>query len=246
MDIALILTMVFSCMLGGLLKGISGSGLPAIVVPLIALQSDVPTAVAIAQFPSLFINIAQIRPRNSSFRAVLTYWPIAVTLFISAIIGVSLLRVTPPTVLLLLVAGLTLIASAFLFLVPSYSLPKKLEMPIGLPIATASGISAGMSSLAGPILVPFLLSLRLNKDLYVSVVSACYLAGIIPTVGAFIYWEIVDPQLFVLSGVAVLPAIFGMRVGNRLRDKINEERFNYIVLAILAGTAIMLIVKAVT
>ena len=246
MDGTLIATMIVSCLLGGLLKGISGSGLPAVVVPIIALQSDVPTAVAIAQFPSVFINIAQARPRNQPASAVLVHWPIAATLFVAAVIGVSLLRVTPPAALLLIVAGLTLAAALFLFLVPTFSLPSHLRLRVGIPVSLAAGISAGMSSLAGPILVPYLLSLRLPKDLYVPVVSSCYLATIVPTVGAFLYWNVVDPRLFALSGLAVIPALAGMKLGNRLRDKIDEMLFSYVVLAVLAGSAIMLIGKALT
>lgn len=246
MTFLLITTIGVACLLGGLLKGISGSGLPSVVVPLVALQSDVPTAVAIAQIPTLAINLAQAWPRAHPARSVLPHWPIAATLFVATLIGVSLLRVAPPTILLLIVAGLTTFAAMFLFLVPSFVLPKRLRLTVGVPIASVAGVSAGLASLAGPILVPYLLALRLQKDLFISVVSLCYLACIMPTIGAFLYWNVVGPRLFILSGVAVVPALLGMWVGNRMRDRIDERRFRYVVLTVLVGTAALLVGKALS
>ncbi|TNF18362.1 MAG: sulfite exporter TauE/SafE family protein [Rhodobacteraceae bacterium] len=244
MDPALILTVVVSCLVGGLLKGVSGSGLPPVAVPLIALLSDVPTAIAIVQIPTMSINLMQAYPRTHPLRTVLPHWPIAATLFLSAILGVSLLRVTPPTLLLVLVAGLTLVAALFLVLAPAFTLSARARLPVGIPMAAAAGVTAGMSSLAGTILVPYFMALRLPKDVYIPVLSLCYLSAILPTIGAFLYWNVVEPRVFVLSALAVIPALLGMWYGNRMRDRIDERQFRYVVLVVLAGSALLLIGKA--
>lgn len=244
MDPLLILTVVASCLIGGLLKGVSGSGLPPVAVPLIALLSDVPTAIAIVQIPTMSINLMQAYPRSHGPRDVLPHWPIATTLFFASIVGVSLLRVAPPTLLLALVAALTLVAALFLFFAPSFTLTARARLPVGIPMAAAAGVTAGMSSLAGTILVPYLMALRLPKDLYISVVSICYLSAIVPTIGAFLYWNVVEPRVFVLSALAVIPAIVGMWYGNRVRGRIDERQFRFVVLIVLAGSALLLFGKA--
>lgn len=244
MDPVLIVTVVVSCLVGGLLKGVSGSGLPPVAVPLIALLSDVPTAIAIVQIPTMSVNLIQAYPRAHAPRSVLPHWPIAATLFVSTILGVSLLRVTPPTLLLVLVAGLTLVAALFMVLAPSFTLSDRARLPVGIPMAVAAGVTAGMSSLTGAILVPYLMALRLPKDLYISVVSLCYLAAIVPTIGAFLYWNVVEPRVFMLSALAVIPALLGMWYGKRVRDRIDERQFRVVVLIVLAGSALLLIGKA--
>lgn len=45
--------------LGGLIKGVSGFGMPLVTVPLIALVAPVPTAVALSLLPIIISNISQ-------------------------------------------------------------------------------------------------------------------------------------------------------------------------------------------
>jgi len=244
-DPVLLAALFAGCLLGGLAKGISGSGLPQIAVPLIALMTDAPTAIAVVQIPTMSINLVQARPRGYPMSAVLPHWPVVVVLFLSTIIGVGLLTVTPPSVLFVLMAGLTSAAAIMLILKPAFVLPARLRLPVGIPIAGVAGITAGMSSLGGPFLIPYLLSLGLPKNLFVAVISLCYLSIILPTITFFLWWEIVPAELFLYSCVAILPALLGMWAGNHLRDRIDEAGFRKVVLAVLVVSAIGLIVKAV-
>jgi uncharacterized protein len=172
----LLAALITGCLLGGLAKGISGSGLPQIAVPLIALMADAPTAIAVVQIPTMSINILQARPKGHPMAAVLPHWPVMAVLFFSTIVGVGLLTVTPPSILFVLMAGLTLTAALLLVLKPSFALPARLRLPVGVPLAGLAGITAGMSSLGGPFLIPYLLSLHMPKNLFVAVISLCYLA----------------------------------------------------------------------
>ena len=244
-DPLLLAALVMGCLLGGLAKGISGSGLPQIAVPLIALMTDAPTAIAVVQIPTMSINILQARPQGYPMSAVLPHWPIVAVLFVTTIVGVGLLTVTPPSILFVVMAGLTLTAALLLVLKPTFTLPVRLRLPIGVPLAGVAGVTAGMSSLGGPFLIPYLLSLQLPKNLFVAVISLCYLAIIVPTITFFLLWDIVEPVLFLYSGVAVLPALIGMWVGNRLRDQIDDAAFRKVVLAVLVVSAVGLIAKAI-
>ncbi|MDF1609054.1 sulfite exporter TauE/SafE family protein [Hoeflea sp. YIM 152468] len=243
-DPAVFWLMLSGCALGGLVKGISGSGLPQIAVPLLALTTDAPTAIALVQIPSMAINIIQSRPRSQTPHALLPLWPIVTILFLSAIVGVGLLRVTPPAALFLIMAGLTFASAVFLVHRPDFALAPPLHLPIGIPAAAMAGICAGMSSLAGPILIPYLMSLRLPKDQFVATISLCYLSITIPTTVFMLYWGIVDGALFIQSGIGVVPALAGMWFGNWVRDRIDERMFRLFVLIMISASAIGLLAKA--
>jgi len=243
-DPAILWLLLFGCALGGFVKGISGSGLPQIAVPILALATDAPTAIAIVQLPSLAINIFQTRPRSRSPHRLLPLWPIVTVLFLAAIVGVGLLSVTPPAALFLIMAGLTFASAVFLMHKPDFALRSALQLPVGIPVAAMAGICAGMSSLAGPILIPYLMSLRLPKDLFVATISLCYLAIIIPTIVFIWYWNIVEGALLVQSTLGIFPALIGMWLGNRLRDRIDERKFRLFVLVMLSVSAVGLLAKA--
>lgn len=244
-DWIIVAAVLAGCLLGGFVKGASGSGLPQIAVPVIALFADVPTAIALVQVPALSINVAQIRVRGHPASSVVRHWPVAVALFCATIVGVGLLRAAPPQLLFAFMAAVTIATVAFLWLKPDFALPPSLRLWIGLPLALLAGLSAGLSSLGGPFLVPYFLSLKLPKEVFVSTVSLCYLAIIVPTVGFFIYWDLVDPRLFLYSVGAVVPSLVGMWGGNAFRGRIDDDQFRRVVLLIQLISAAGLIYKAV-
>jgi len=55
----------FAMFLGGLLKGVTGAGMPIIAVPVIATFYDVRLAVIILVIPNLLINLFQINKFKS-------------------------------------------------------------------------------------------------------------------------------------------------------------------------------------
>lgn len=243
-DGALIAAILVGCIVGGVAKGVSGSGLPQVAVPIIALITDVPTAMAVVQLPALSINLLQMRYKDQPASLALQHWPIFLIIFATTIVGISILRVAPPGMLFAFLGAVCIATIAFLHLKPNFALSSKMRLPVGIPLAMFAGLSAGMSSLGGPFLVPYFLSLNLPKDVFVSTVSVCYLAIIIPTISFFLYWDLVEPELFLFSTFAVLPSIAGMWYGNRIRARINDAQFRKFVLFMLLGSAFGLLFKA--
>lgn len=245
-DVTVIAAVIGGCLAGGFVKGASGSGLPQTAIPLIALVTDVPTAIAVVQIPAMSINLFQLRVRDHPQRDVFRHWPMFVTLFFTTIIGVALLRAAPPQHLFVFMAAITLATIAFLSLKPNFTLPPSMRLPVGLPLAACAGLSGGLSSLGGVFLIPYFLSLNLPKDVFVATVSTCYLAIIVPIIGFFLYWDLVDPHLFLYSIAAVVPSLAGMWIGERVRRRIDDRQFRRVVLAVLFMSACGLVYKAIT
>ena len=242
-DSAIIAATLAGCFLGGVVKGASGSGLPLVAVPLIALVTSVPVAVAVVQLPAMALNLLQANPRGSGHQ-VARHWPIFVTLFFATIIGVGMLKAAPPALLFAFMGAITTAAAIFLVATPNFTLPAGLRLGVGVPVALAAGLAAGLSALAGPILVPYFVALRLPKDVFISTISICYLTVIVPTVIFFIRWDLVQPELFLFSLLAIVPSMVGMAGGSMLRARIDDRQFRTLVLATLLATALGLIVKA--
>ena len=51
---------IFAFVAGGFVKGVIGLGMPFVAIPVISFVADVPTAVGLVAFPSIFPNIVQL------------------------------------------------------------------------------------------------------------------------------------------------------------------------------------------
>ena len=71
--------------LGGVVKGVTGVGLPLVLVPLAAQFLDVPVAVALLTVPMVATNITQAIEGGHTLAAIRAMWPILVCVVIGTV-----------------------------------------------------------------------------------------------------------------------------------------------------------------
>ena len=69
----------------------------------------------------------------------------------------------------------------------------------------------------GPVLIPYLVALRLPKDEFVGAIGTLYLIGIVPLLVAFAGLGLMGPAEFAWSSAAALPVSVGVLFGQWLR-----------------------------
>ena len=113
-------------------------------------------------------------------------------------------------------------------------LPDHLVKPFGLLFGGASGLIGGLSSFFGPMLILYLISIRgLNKNQFVNSISFLYISAVVPWALMLYVAGMLDNQLLLVSVIAAIPVSLGLALGQRLRSRISDSRFRYLVLAIL-------------
>jgi uncharacterized membrane protein YfcA len=111
-------------------------------------------------------------------------------------------------------------------------------------IGTIGGILAGLTGFFGPIVVPYLVALRLHKDEFVATVSLIYLCG---SIALYIsLWEsrVLTQDEFVASLLASLPTLAGVGLGTWLRGRIRQEIFQKLLVVLLFVAGANLIRRA--
>ena len=96
-----------------------------------------------------------------------------------------------------------------------------------------SGLVGGISSMFGPPLIIYLVSLHLSKDMFVSAIGCLYLSAVVPWVAGLIWFGIMDSRTLSLSGLGVIPVFAGILIGQQIRKRMSERRFRTFVLIIL-------------
>ena len=101
----------------------------------------------------------------------------------------------------------------------------------------------GVSALTGPVIISYLVSLRLPRDVFVGTISVIYLCGSVPLYGSMAAQGRFGVREVVLSALALLPVALGLGVGKRVRRHLSEAVFRRVLLGFLVVVALMLIVK---
>jgi uncharacterized membrane protein YfcA len=228
---------------GGIVKGMLGIGLPLVLVPLLSLGMPATRAIATVAVPVLLSNGWQAYDTGFSWAGVRRFLPLIATLLIATLITVPMTLAMSEATLRTSMAVVLLIAVALIALPLHLRVPPSQERWWSAGVGVLSGLMGGVSSLTGPIIISYLVSLRLPRDVFVGTISVIYLAGAIPLYGSMAAHGRITLHDVALSALALLPMALGLRWGKWLRGKLSEVLFRRVLLGFLVLVAISLIFK---
>ncbi len=234
---------VLAFMLGGMVKGTLGIGLPLVVVPLLSLQVGPALAIVWVAVPVLASNIWQFKDSPEPLSQVRRFMPMLVASAITTAITVPMTLALSARALNVMLAGALLLAIFLLAVNPRLNISARHEKWASAAVGGFSGILGGISSLTGPIIVTYLMALRLPREVFVGTISAIYLCTssilylAMALVGRFQWVDLA------VSALAMVPVFAGLALGKRLRQHLSEELFRRLLLAFLSLIALVLLFK---
>ena len=83
----------------------------------------------------------------------------------------------------------------------------------------------------------------MNKDDLIRTIAAMYFIGSVVIFPIWIYNELGTINDLILSSLLLVPALFGQKIGTKIRDKISNENFKRIILYILMVIGLTLLIK---
>ena len=232
-------------MSGGLVKGALGVGTPLLPVPLMSLVLPPQLAVVMMAIPVVVANLVQVSEAGNPVYTLRRFWPAFVMLLLGTWVGVRILAVIDERWLLGIV-GVTVIAFALLQASSRrFHIPPGLEKATGGVFGCAAGIIGGLSSMFGPMLIIYLVSIPdLVKDRFVGSISFLYIAAVIPWTINLFFFVLIDTANLILSSLALVPVTLFLMIVKRLRSRISEVRFRLLVIAILVLSGITMLWRA--
>ncbi len=162
----------------GISQGAMGFGFPAISTPVLALMTDIKTAVLLNLLPNLTVNIISV-VQGGNWRASLgVHWPVAVYALIGSFIGAWVLVLAPQEPLRLLLAAIIL---AYLYQKQLAMLnwnvlmrhPRAAQLTFGL---TGGFFSGSVNNSLPPLLIYFML-LGVQATIMTQMLNLCFLGG---------------------------------------------------------------------
>lgn len=230
----------------GVVKGSIGFGLPLVAVSVLSNIVDVRLALALMIIPIVVSNL-WLGLQGGRFGATVgQHWPVVLALGAGISVGAWLIVGIDGRVLLGLVGAVVVLFALVEYFNPAQSrpLPQPWERPLGVVAGLVSGLIGGMTTAYGPVLLMYLTSLRMPKEIFVSTVGVIWFFASMFLVVAFSSVNILTPRTAVLSTAALLPVFLGMHFGRRLRRRVDQGTFQRITLTALLLLGLNLLRRA--
>jgi uncharacterized membrane protein YfcA len=242
-DPLVVLASLAAVMAGALVKGVTGIGLPMVAVPLMVQVMPVPMAIALLSVPVLSSNLFQLNDRREVAQAVRRFWALLLVMVVAVVAGALVLIWSEPHLLEILMGVLVLALAIFSIAKPEIGISPEKEAIASPLVGLLGGLLGGISSFYGPPLVLYLIALKLPKDRFVLTISLFYLIGQIPLYVMLAGSDLFGGPEFLASLFLSVPAYFGVKLGQRVRDRIDPLLFTRIVLLIQIGSGASLLWK---
>jgi uncharacterized membrane protein YfcA len=230
---------------GGLSKGAIGLGLPPIATPIIAMVTDVPTAVALMAVPIMIANGWQAVSSGLIISSARRFRVVLIAIPPGVVIGGTILSLGDPELLFGVLGVIIAVFAALSLLRPGLRLPEGMESKLSVPVGLAAGLLGGLSSLFAPVLAAFMLSLRLKPDEFVSGIGLMFFTGGVTLTLVTAGFGTLSAQGWLAALLAIVPVLLGQIAGQALRRHINPETFRRIVLGVLLLIGLNLLRRAV-
>ena len=241
LDPTTIFIIIFSLCLGGFTKGVISWGFPVISLPILTIVLPPTSALFLLFFPIIFANIREINFKNMSNYNKLM--PFSIGIFSGILIGSYIFHNTKSEIISIAI-GITIIIFAFInfkgFKINEILVSNKL---FGLLYGLFSGVIGGMTTVLGPLMIIYLVSLNFSKERFSQNVSFLVFATLIPLYIMFFIYQKVVINDFLVTSLALIPAMFMQYIGLKIRDKIPQETFKNLTLIFLTFVGLLVLYK---
>lgn len=215
----------FTFLLAGMVKGVVGMGLPTVAMGLLVLVMPPAQAAALLVVPSLVTNLWQLIA-GPSFTALLRrFATMMVAIGAGTFAGIGLLTGGTGTAATAAL-GAVLAAYAVVGLLSARFVASPRSEPWLAPaVGLVTGVLTGATGVFVIPAVPYFNSLGLEKEELIQALGLSFTVSTLALAAALMANGAFESGVATGSLLALLPAVAGMLLGQRVRDRLQPEAF---------------------
>ncbi|KFG67284.1 sulfite exporter TauE/SafE family protein [Microvirga sp. BSC39] len=238
----LILSVGLTFFLAGIVKGVTGMGLPTVAMGVLGALMAPVTAAALLIVPSFVTNIWQLAAGPSFTALIRRLWPMMLGIVIGTVAG-SFVLVDGNTRWTTAGLGSALVVYAgFTLLARQLFVPTRWETWASPLVGLTTGIVTGGTGVFVIPAVPYLQALGLRKDDLIQALGLSFTVSTIALAVGLGWRGAFQLDGLVLSSLAIAPALAGMWLGQLVRRKVSPETFRrwFLIGLLLLGAELVL------
>jgi len=241
-DAVTMLLIAGTFLFAGAVKGVIGLGLPSVSLALLTVVIDLPNAMALLLVPSFVTNVWQALVGGNGRAVFVRLWPFLLMATGTIWLGASALTRVDLNLLSGLLGVLLIAYSTANLAGLRLSITRRHETWSGPVFGLVNGVLTGMT---GTFVVPgvlYLQAIGLPRGMLVQAMGILFLVSTVALAAALKGNGFLTLELSKLSFAAVIPAIAGMALGQRIRAKLSERLFRrfFFVSLLILGTYIII------
>jgi uncharacterized protein len=231
-------------LLAGLVKGVTGLGLPTVAVGLLGLAMPPLQAAALMLLPSLVTNVWQMLDGPHLRALWKRLWPAMVGIVIGTALAAGLAQRLPPDVsqlflgVLLTIYGIHGLAAQRL-----WRPAPRTEALLSAPVGALTGAVTAMTGVFVLPMVPWLQMLGLPRDQLVQALGLSFTVSTLALAVSLTGFGQFGTDDLVVSGSALAAALAGMWFGQRVRQMLSPETFRRVFFAGLVLLGVWLVIR---
>ncbi len=240
----IILWIAFVLAFAGAVQGALGLGFPMLATPMITAVSDMRTAVIVVLLPCVATTITNIVMTGQFLPTLRRFWFMPLCMLAGAAVGARVFVTFPAFPFALLLAGVIVL---YLYLDHlgrvEWAFVSRHRVAAGVGFALLAGLSEGAANIAAPPLLMYLLSLNLDRMMFVQALNLCFTVGkptqmVILTLDGGVTWTQWAMTL-PFAVIAIGTTIFGIRN----RERIDAQSYRRWLLRLLFVIALVLVIQ---
>jgi uncharacterized membrane protein YfcA len=239
LDAVLITATIF--LFAAFFHGSIGFGFPMVATPLLALTTDLQTAVILTLVPTALVNLISIASEGNILAAVRKHLPLALFAMTGSAIGTQILIVTNSelfkALLSLAIIGYLLIDKFRVELSWVESKPALSKPLFGI----SAGVLGGLTNVMAPVLIIYSLEAKLEKNEIVQSANICFLLGKIIQLILFSSQGKFTANELVLSSLLILLVLIALYAGFKIKRRLNQATYKQALRGFLLLLAISLL-----
>ena len=240
-ETSILLAVAATCLLAGIVKGVIGLGMPTVILALLTAPLGLTQAMALMLLPTAVTNFWQALSGGHGVAIVRRIWPFLLLATMTIWIGaLALTRLDLAFLSGLLGALIALYAIVNLFGLRMSVAPRH-EWWLGPLCGAVNGVLTGMTGAYAVPGVMYLQAMGMPRDMFVQAMGMLFGLSTLALAVALGGGGFLDAEIGLLAIVALVPALAGMAIGQKIRGLLSERAFRraFFVALLLLGLYIV-------
>jgi uncharacterized membrane protein YfcA len=240
-SLTVMLWVVAAVVLSGFIQGALGFGFPFVATPMMAMVTDMHTAVVTILLPTLATTVVTLAASGPLGPVLARFWMMPIYAFLGALAGTWLFIAVPDAPYQLLLAVIIIVyLNLDRIARGNWPLIQRHEQAFGPLAGAAAGIFEGTANVAAPPLIIYYLALGLAPAMLVQALQICFVIGKTTQFTVLTVYGGVTAAQWLATLPLVAVAVAASLGGTRVRNRINAGTFRIWVKRSLLVIALVL------
>ena len=233
---------IFALVFSAFIKGSLGLGFSTICLAVLVNVIELKTAISIVILPSLVSNLIVMLEAGKLRISLKTFWLMILMTIPGMLLGLQLLRQTDNSLSVKLLAIVLFLYGCWGLRNRQFEIPNALIRTLNPIVGLITGMVNGATGSQIFPVMPYLLSLKLPKDVLVQTINLSFTLSSLIMLASLSHLDALNTSSILTYSLGILPVMLGVYMGGKIRKRLDQERFKkaVMILIIILGLLLLL------